>query len=106
MLNRDLIKRGRRPELVLDSYALIDMHIFKTLELVFKDASTYVGDGRYHELMSFYAAEYREEWTTIQFRYDRGQDGAIDDAQLEAATPSIWLGEPPPGFPSSVVKDV
>ena len=103
MLNRDLIKRGRRPELVLDSYALIDMHIFKTLELVFKDATTYVGDGRYHELMTFYAASYREEWDIVQFHYDRGQDGAIDDAQREAVAPSIWLGEPPPGFPSTVL---
>ena len=102
MLNRDLIKRGRRPELVLDSYALIDMHIFKTLELVFKDATTYVGDGRYHELMTFYAASYREEWDIVQFHYDRGQDGAIDDAQREAAAPSIWLGEPP-GYHNTVV---
>ena len=103
IINRDLIKRGRRPELVLDSYALVDMHIYKSLELIFKDASTFVGDGRYHELMTMYAAAYRDEWDIVQFHYDREEIGTMNDAQREAASPSIWLGEPPPNFLPSVV---
>ena len=47
VLNRDLIKRGKRPELVLDSYALFDLHVFKALQLIFRDMTTFVGDGRY-----------------------------------------------------------
>jgi len=97
VLNRDLLKKGRRPELVLDSYALVDAHLYKTLELVFRDAITFVGDGRYNDLAMMYAADYAREWDTIQFRYDRDEDDTLSDAEREAALPSVWLGEPPPG---------
>ncbi len=98
MINRDLLKKGRRPELVLDSYALIDMHVYKTLELIFRDATTFVGAGRYEDLADRYSEAYREEWENVQFRYDRNQNDALEDGEREAASPSIWLGEPPPGF--------
>lgn len=97
ILNRDLLKKGRRPELVLDSYALVDAHLYKTLEIVFRDAITFVGDGRYNDLAMMYAADYAKEWDTVLFRYDRDEDDALSDAEREAARPSVWLGEPPPG---------
>jgi len=103
ILNRDLIKKGRRPELVLDSYALIDAHVYKSLELIFRDLSTLVGDGRYTEFAILYGEAYTAEWEVIQFRYDRNEDNAIDPGELESGSPSLWLGVPP-GFPSSVVK--
>jgi hypothetical protein len=103
ILNRDLIKKGRRPSLILDSYALIDAHVFKTLELIFRDLSTLVGDGRYTEFAILYGEAYTAEWEVIQFRYDRNEDNAIDPGELESGSPSLWLGVPP-GFPSSVVK--
>jgi hypothetical protein len=98
ILNRDLLKKGRRPELILDSYALFDMHVFKSLEMVFRDAITFVGDGRYHDLADMYADKYIQEWDNVQFRYDRNQDDALEDNEREAASPSIWLGEPPPAW--------
>ncbi len=103
ILNRDLIKKGRRPSLILDSYALIDAHIFKTLELIFRDLSTLVGDGRYTEFSILYGEAYTGEFEVIQFRYDRDEDNAIDPGELESGSPSLWLGVPP-GWPSSVVK--
>jgi hypothetical protein len=103
ILNRDLIKKGRRPELVLDSYALIDAHVYKSLELIFRDLSTLVGDGRYTEFAILYGEAYTAEWEVIQFRYDRNEDNAISPGELESGSPSLWLGVPP-GFPSSVVK--
>jgi len=96
ILNRDLLKKGRRPELVLDSYALVDLHVFKSLQLIFRDAITFVGDGRYDELSDTYLNSYLAEWDKVQFRYDRNEDDAIEDGETEAASPSIWLGEPPP----------
>ncbi len=103
ILNRDLIKKGRRPELVLDSYALIDAHVYKSLELIFRDLSTLVGDGRFTEFALLYGEAYTNEWDVIQFRYDRNEDNAISPGELESGSPSLWLGVPP-GFPSSVVK--
>lgn len=95
IINRDLLKKGRRPELVLDSYALIDMHIYKALELIFRDATTFVGDGRYADLAERYGLAYVDEWENVQFRYDRNTNDALEDGEREAASPSIWLGEPP-----------
>lgn len=103
VLNRDLIKKGRRPELILDSYALIDAHVFKTLELIFRDQTTLVGDGRYREFAIMYGESYVAEWEVIQFRYDRDNDDAIGDGENESASPSIWFGVPP-GFPSSLIR--
>ena len=103
ILNRDLIKKGRRPQLILDSFALIDAHVFKTLEVIFRDLSTLVGDGRYTEFAILYGEAYTGEFEVMQFRYDRDQDNAIDPGELESGSPSLWLGVPP-GFPSSVVK--
>lgn len=100
VLNRDLIKRGRRPELILDSYALVDAHVYKSLELIFRDLTTLVGDGRYSELAMMYGEAYRSEWEMIHFRYDRDEDNAISAGENESATPSLWLGVPP-GHPIS-----
>jgi len=97
VLNRDLLKKGRRPELILDSYALVDMHVYKSLELIFRDAITFVGDGRYNELANMYADAYREEFENVQFRYDRNENEAIEDDEREAASPSIWLSTPGTG---------
>lgn len=94
VLNRDLIKKGRRPELILDSYSLVDMHVYKSLELIFRDAITFVGDGRYNDLADMYNDAYREEFENVQFRYDRNENEAIEDDEREAASPSIWLSEP------------
>ena len=97
IINRDLLKRGKRPELVLDSYALIDMHIAKSLELICKDAITFIGDGRYNDLATMYGENYTEEWDVVQFRYDRSEDDDIEEGEKSAAEPSIWLGELTPG---------
>ena len=100
VLNRDLIKRGKRPALILDSYALFDMHLFKALELIFRDMTTFVGDGRYHDLWETYRDSYTAEWDTVSFHYDSDQDGTIDADDKNSAVPSLWLGVPP-GWPLS-----
>ena len=96
VIQRILLSKGRRQSLILDSFALVDLHTFKSLELVFRDAITFVGDGRYHDLADMYARKFNEQWDEIQFRYDRNEDNSLQDGELEAATPSIWLGELPP----------
>jgi len=104
MLNRDLIKKGKRPELVLDSYALFDCHVFKSLELIFRDMTTFVGDGRYHDLWETYRDAYKEEWETLTFHYDGDVDGAVDQDKI-SATPTLWLSAPAGWYPSAVYSD-
>ena len=78
-VRRDLIKKGNRPELVFDVWALLDAHRAKVLEMVFRADAQSVGDGRYAELAEHYAQVYRDEWGTISFTYDTDEDGVIDD---------------------------
>jgi len=103
ILNRDLIKRGRRPELILDSFALIDAHVYKSLTLIFRDLTTLVGDGRYAELTTLYSEAYVDEWETIQFRYDRSESDDLTDSETMSASPSVWFGVPP-GHPSGFIR--
>lgn len=95
ILNRDLIRKGRRPELVLDSWALVDLHISKTLEILFKDLTTYLGDGRYLDLADRYRDQYAEQWGSLVLKYDRDEDGTIDASEGEALHPVIFLNRPP-----------
>ena len=79
LVRRDLIKRGNRPELVFDAWALADAHRYKALELIFRADAHSVGDGRYRDLSEHYAQAYRDEWGTISLVYDDDEDGTIDD---------------------------
>ena len=78
-IRRDLIKRGNRPELVFDAWALADAHRYKALELIFRADAHSVGDGRYRDLAEHYAEKYREEWGSVSLVYDDDEDGVIDD---------------------------
>ena len=92
VVRRDLIKKGNRPELVFDTWALLDAHRAKVLELVFRADSQSVGDGRYAELADYYAQAYRDEWGTISFTYDDDEDGTIDDNDdRRGGQPTIML---------------
>lgn len=97
-LNRGLIKRGRRPELVIDSWALTDLHRALTLEIIFQDfagSATVGAAGRYQQLADHYREEAAREWDTIVFRYDADEDGTADDANKLAGTPIVFLNRPP-----------
>ena len=90
-IEKRLIRIGRRPELVLDAWELTDAHIFKTLEIFFRDSGQAVGDGRWDELSTLYADKFETEWRSINFRYDADEDGRIDEDENRAATGVIWL---------------
>ena len=97
ILNKRLIALGRRPQLIIDSWMLRDVHRAITLEIIFRDFGLSVGDGRYSHLADHYAAVGREEFDSLRFRYDSGEDGhaATDDAK--AAVPVVYLSGRPRG---------
>ena len=92
IVRRDLIKRGNRPELVVDAWALADAHRYKALEMLFRDDGHSVGDGRYQDLSAEYAEKYREEWSSISFVYDADADGTIDsEGERRSGLPVVFL---------------
>jgi hypothetical protein len=90
-IERQLIRAGRRPELVLDGWQLADVHAFKTLEIFFRDSAQAVGDERWKELSEEYRNLFDEEWKQINFAYDADEDGRVDEDQNLAATGVTWL---------------
>lgn len=93
-----LIGRGRRPELVLDSWALRNWHTYQTLALIFRDFALSTGiapDRRYRELADHYAAAAKEARESLVFRYDADEDGTPDDEGRQQVHGVVYLSQPP-----------
>lgn len=91
MVRRELIKRGNRPDLVLDPWALADAHRYKALELIYRDDAHAVGDGRHAELAAHYAEAWDREWSTVVLTYDHDEDGTVDTDERRSGAPVILL---------------
>lgn len=97
-IERKLIGMGRRPQLIISGWALIDVHTFKTLELIFRGFHGSTGDGRYAELEQRYRDLFDSAFESLTFRYDLDEDGvATGDTEQAAARPTMWLGRPARG---------
>lgn len=93
-IQRRMIARGNRPALVLDPWALKDLHTFSALELIFRDFASSLGDERYRELADYYATAAASEWDSLVFRYDDDQSGTISTDERRTAQPVIYLNRP------------
>lgn len=98
-VNRRLITQGRRPELVLDSWALWDYHLAETLYLVATDLMTGAAGSRWTELRDHYAEEKETAWAGLEFRYDSDEDGDADDDERVSATSVLMTNLPPTAEP-------
>ena len=89
-----LIANGRRPELILSSWALREYHRALTLEILFTDFASSTGDGRYAELAEHYREASEVEWSRLPLRYD-GDEGGTQEADDKAtARPITYLSQP------------
>lgn len=97
LLEKELIRAGRRPQLVIDAWALRDIHRYWTLELIFRDFSTSMQEGsQYRELAAEYRSLRQDEFSQSEFRYDFDEDGNIDDGRQQAAAgPVLYLSSAP-----------
>lgn len=93
-VNKLLIQKGNRPQLIVDDWQLRDLHRFKALAIIFGDFATSVGDGRYSELSQSYAARAIEEFERLQLSYDFDQDGFVGDAEQRPGNPVTFLSVP------------
>lgn len=94
-IERDLIKKGRRPWLIFDSWALFDAHLARTLYHVFHDSRSAAGNGECKELAAEYLAEYEAQMGGVVFRYDSQDTGTVDETTQRAAEPVVLAGAGP-----------
>ena len=97
LLQKELIRAGRRPQLVIDSWALRDLHRYWTLELIFRDFGQSMQEGsQYRELANEYRDLRKDEFSQSEFNYDFDEDGNIDDGRAQsAAGPVLYLSSAP-----------
>lgn len=99
-IERELIKSGRRPDMIFDSWAFFDAHRHLVCHLIFKDAKSSIGDGRYAELADWHHAEFLREMGSVQFRYDTAKAGEITSTSTDSAVNTVILssGNPRGGY--------
>jgi hypothetical protein len=98
-----LIRKGRRPELILDDYELADIHALKTLGIIFSDFASSLHDARYSKLAGGdpamgtkgYHEQAQDLMDSLAPRYDSDEDGAPDASDRVALSPVILINRPP-----------
>jgi len=93
---RRLLRDGRAPSLILDSFALLDLQVYLALSIIYADAASSLSNaGRYADLSKDYTERFEHEWSTITWTYDADGDGLADpDERGAAGQPSLWLAPP------------
>lgn len=90
-IERELLKKARRPHLIFDPWALLDADVYLSLFYIFHDWASSIGDGRYKELAAEYEGKFAEEMKSVRFHYDDAQSGTVDREQSEGAQPGLML---------------
>lgn len=95
MIQRRLIAAGRRPYLILSDFALFDCHRHLAAYLLFIDAASSVGDGKWSEMAEHHLDRYEQEWARLSLTYDMDEDGTPETDEQGIAGPSaVYLGGP------------
>lgn len=102
-IERDLIKRGQRPALIFDSWALYDAERYLALSLIYTDfaSSLSASDGRYLQLAEQYRERYESEMAGVKFRTDEGETGTVDHRTSQSAYVPVVLSS---GVPRSRMR--
>ena len=96
-IERKLLQRGRRPELIFEPWALYDAHVFYALHLIFNDFASSLGQGRYADLSIAYETKAERELKSASFRYDTAQTGTMDTPNAESYNAVLTLTAGPMG---------
>ena len=89
-IQRRLIAKGNRPNLILDDWALADLHTFEALLRIFRRFRQSIGDGLYRDLQREFKENAREAWDELNFHYDADETGTITTEEQKAGTPILW----------------
>lgn len=92
-LQRMLIAKGNRPELVMEPTALYDAHLTRTLYRMFRLLKTRMGvDSQYAELAEEYLRDFNTAWGDLNFKYDDDDSGRSEsNKDRRPAQPQVFL---------------
>jgi|FLOH01.1.fsa_nt_gi hypothetical protein len=93
---RRLFLDAKRPWLIMEPSALLDVHRDLTLALIFADiGSTQRSTERdWRQMAADHRAAYEAGWKRLSFTYDESDTGAQASAPRRSASPIIVLGAP------------
>jgi hypothetical protein len=91
-LQARLLGAGNRPNLIIGSWALRNVHLYWTLFLI-ADLLRMESSGRWAKLAEDWGSRVEREWSALQFQYDDDDDGTADGE--EAAVPTLLLSDLP-----------
>ena len=91
-----LISKGRFPYLIVDPWALREIHLETTLGLIFRDFASSIGEGRWLALAENHKKEASFAWQALTFQYDEDHDGQPDGGERrKSAHPVVYLSNAP-----------
>lgn len=88
-----LLRKGRRPWLVISPEALRELHVVGTLALVFEDGATRTSGGNHEERAKLYRSEWHREWAETRLVYNETDELAAEHADGSAVgtQATTWL---------------
>ncbi len=86
-----LVRLGKRPELVLDSFDLKEVHIYQSVAEVCKGLIT-ENDSFWWGMWKLYEAKADETFRAFNFKYDSSEDGYITGAEESTRVDTIRAG--------------
>ena len=81
--------------MILSDFALFDCHRHLAAYLLFNDAASSVGDGKWADMAEHHLGRYEQEWARLKLTYDTDEDGLVAEDEQGIAGPSaVYLGGP------------
>ena len=90
-IQRRLIERGNRPNLVMSPSAFHDVAVLLSLALVFEDFATRL-NAAYMDQARMYREQYETAWSRLTFVYDTTDGGIGGGLTRRSSSPSLFLG--------------
>jgi len=80
-------QKGSLPQLIASPEDLKYVHLYRALELIFRDfAVSQSADGKWPFLAADYAKQYQQAWNQLSLKYDSNEDGKADGERRPLAS--------------------
>jgi len=88
-IERRLIERGNRPNLITSPSAFFDVALNGTLALIFEDMATRLNTA-YADIAKGYRSQYEDAWRGLRFLYASTDNERADGGRRQSATPPLF----------------
>lgn len=96
-IENKLIQAGKRPYLILNSYALKDVSLNTTLQYIFEDFETYMdSNGRFAQKAESYKKNAELAWDSLKLEYDVSETNKRASAEISEPVVSVIYTNAPP----------